>query len=63
MDIYDIPKLLIEIKPYLELILEEARDRCYSYGESYMNDQDSETIDKVNELLEKIEEIINELNG
>lgn len=63
MDIYDIPKLLIEIKPYLELILEEAKGRYYSCEESYMNDQDSETIDKVNELLKKIEEITNELNG
>lgn len=62
MDIYDIPKVLVKIKPYLEQLLEEARDRCYAYGETYMNDQDSETIDKVNELLEEIEEIINEFN-
>ena len=62
MDIYDIPKILVKIKPHLEQLLEEARDRCYTYGETYMNDQDFETIDKVNELLEEIEEIINEFN-
>ena len=62
MDIYDVSKVLVEIKPYLEQLLEEAGNRCYSYGKTYMNVQDCETIDKVNELLEKIEELINEFN-
>lgn len=61
MDIFDIPKVLDEVKPYLELVLEEAEGRYYSYGEQYMNDQDQETIDKINSLLRDIDEIISDL--